>query len=335
MASKISLMLKNQAGLSLLEVIAGVAIAGLIIVPVAGIINQFIFIPAELGASIAVMNDARAAVRGIAEDARQATSFTTSTEPDFGTFTWTDRTRFPVSTTSVRYFHDATDSVLMREETVNGAAQTNRVTGSIANYADVSIQQSGDLTTVSVTSSSESITETLTRNASMTVQKKTSSPTPQPTPPPYRLAWDDFESGDLTGGSGWLGDWSIAGSADVTSEDGPFEGTNHLRLQTSVATTTADRSLDLSGQSNVRVQFQAKADAFDPGDVARLLVDDGGGFAVVKVWVDGDDDNIYRAYDFDLSSFTMASEVFIAFDSGISAASGKFFVDDLEVVRSW
>ena len=184
----------------------------------------------------------------------------------------------------------------------------------------------------------EAIRETTTRNASIRAQRRPVLQTTHPTPPPIRLAWDDLESGDFTGGSGWLGDWAVVGIADVTGLGVPFEGAFHLRLRqaTTTATSTAERSLDLSGQSKVRVQFQAKADAFDPGDVAQLRVSpDGVNFTTVRNWSDGQDDNVYRFEDIDLSSFSMSAEFFIAFDAVLSVPGGRFFVDDLVVVRSW
>ena len=128
---------EDQAGVPLVELLVSLTIIGLITVPLVGVINQFIFIPSRLSAAVTAMNDSRSAVRWIAEDARQATSFTSSTEPDYGTFSWTDRTRFPVSAFSVRYFL-AASSTLMRDESVNGVTSTNLITDTILDFGDVS-----------------------------------------------------------------------------------------------------------------------------------------------------------------------------------------------------
>ena len=106
-------------------------------------------------------------------------------------------------------------------------------------YADVKIQEIGRLVTVSVTSSADAIRDTITHNAVIKAQMRPVHPVAQPEPPPFRLAWDDFESGAFGGGSGWLADWSVVGAASVTSEDTPLEGVYHLRL----ISTTGDGSL--------------------------------------------------------------------------------------------
>ena len=121
----------GEAGVTLLELVAGIAIVGLIIVPIAVIINQFIFIPGQLSASVTLMNGSRQAVRWIAEDVRQSDSFVSSTSPDYGTLSWTDRTQSSITTHTVRYFFSSTGESLMREETLNGDSQTIRVADNI------------------------------------------------------------------------------------------------------------------------------------------------------------------------------------------------------------
>ena len=87
---------KDQTGLTLIELAVGLAILGLIMVPVMGIINQLIFVPAQWSATTNVLTSARNAVRWVAEDARQATSYTPGVDPEYGTFSWTDHMQFPV-----------------------------------------------------------------------------------------------------------------------------------------------------------------------------------------------------------------------------------------------
>ena len=329
-----SIRASGQVGVTLLEVVVGLAIMGLIVVPLAGIINQLIFVPGQWSASVTLMNNTRTAVRWIAEDARQATTFTSSTDPEYGTFTWTDRTLFPIATHTARYFFSESDGSLMREETVHGRSQTTLVARQIGEYGDVSIQESDGVVRATVTSTADAILSTPTQNAGITAQMRPVLPSAQPTPPPFRLAWDDFESGDFSGGSGWLGPWITAGDAAVVSVQAPYEGTFHLQLRR--ADGYVDRSLDLSGQTNVRIQFWAKAQSFEAGEYAELLVSpDGSDFTTVRSWVDGEDDDIYRREDIDLSYFSMTSEFWIVFDAEMSGVGDMFFVDDLKIVSSW
>ena len=144
-----------------------------------------------------------------------------------------------VNVHSVRYYHATSTSSLMREETIDGDSRANLVAPNIEAYADVSIQEIGRLVTVSVTSSADAIRDTITHNAVIKAQMRPVHPVAQPEPPPFRLAWDDFESGAFGGGSGWLADWSVVGATSVTSEDTPLEGVYHLRL----ISTTGDGSL--------------------------------------------------------------------------------------------
>ncbi len=148
---------------------------------------------------------------------------------------------------------------------------------------------------------------------------------------PLISAQDDFESGDFLGGSGWICPWVDQGDASVVSDGGPFEGNFHLRLRR--GNGHVERTVDLTGFIDVRLQFQAKASSFEPGETATCSVSpDGVTFTVVRIWVDGEDDDIYRFEDIDLSAFPMTSSFVIACDSAMSNRGDQFFIDDIKVV---
>lgn len=325
---------RSEAGLSLFEVAVALFLAGIIIVPIAGVIAQFIFVPAQWSATVGTMTSARLAARAIAEDARQAAQFVSSTDPEYGTFTWTDSINFPTSSYAVRYFYSTGDTSLLREESVNGETSTSVVANDVAQYGDLSVSESGGLVVVSLRSTRDAIQENVAWNTTIRAHRRTNLATSQPAPAPFRRAWDDFETGDLTGGSGWLEEWSDSGDVSVLSAGTPYEGSFHLRLRR--GTGYVERTLDLSGNKNIRLQFQAKVDSFEPGETAELLVSsDGVVYTPVKVWDDSDDDNTYYPEDIDLSSYTMASEFYIAFDANMSGAGDRFYVDDLKVISTW
>ncbi|MFH1647982.1 MAG: hypothetical protein ABID71_09975, partial [Chloroflexota bacterium] len=148
----------------------------------------------------------------------------------------------------------------------------------------------------------------------------------------YRpIAADDFESGGWSGGYGWLADWTQTGDSTVTTSGTPYEGSYHMLLQNN--TGYASRSVDLSGHTNVRLRFWAKANSFEAGETAQALISPNGtDWTVVYTWVNGDDDNVYRFYDIDLSAFSLTSQFWIAFQANLSSTFDYFYVDDIQVV---
>ena len=333
MSRSISINSKRQKGLSLIELVVAMAMSALVIAPMIVILDQFFGIPIRASSTNNLINDVQQAAFQIADDARSADSFVSGSSPVYGTFSWVDRTGLPIATHSVRYLHSSGDNSLLREETINAGSPTTEVIArTIKNESDITIQQSGDLIQASITATTGSSSDQTTRSGEISALLRPTSPSAQSTPPPHRLAWDDFDSGDFTGGDGWLGDWLDQGDVDFVASG---QGTFYMRLQRNSA--RAERSLDLTGQTNVRIQFQAKAVSFDPAETVLLEVSDdlGNNFTTVRTWVDGEDDDIFRSEDIDISLFTMTDEFFIAFETTITNPQGEFFVDDLKVVRSW
>ena len=329
-------IIRSQRGFTLLEIIVSLLIIGIIMVPVGSILYLFIFSPAQLTAAVTVANNSRNAVRQIAEDARQATSFSTSTDPEYGTFVWTDRTRFPVSTHSVRYLFSDPESSLLREETVGSSTLVSLVSSNIQDYEDVSIVLAGTVVIASVTSTTDIIFADRTSNTSIRAQMRPDLPEAQPSPPPIRLAWDDYESDDFSGGTGWSGDWFVSGGVVVSSSNGPFEGNFHVELTGQGATSSLERSLDLSGETSVSITFAVKVDSFEAGDKARLRVSpDEIEFTTVRTWDDADSDGVYHIEEIGLSLFTMSSEFIILFEANLSNSGDLFFIDDIEIVTAW
>jgi hypothetical protein len=154
---------------------------------------------------------------------------------------------------------------------------------------------------------------------------------PQLTTPLPTIAWDDFESGGLNGGSGWLTDWLASGDCSVTTAGTAYQGSYHLRLRR--ATGYARREVNLSGKTDVHLQFWAKANSFETGENAQLLVSsDGTTWSTVKTWVDGEDDNVYHYWDFDLSAYPLTGTFWIAFEANMGQTSDYFYVDYIWVV---
>ena len=159
------------------------------------------------------------------------------------------------------------------------------------------------------------------------------TPPPQPPPAPLPVASDDWESGGLAGGVGWLGPWSTLGGADtaVTSVDSPFSGLYHLRLRSSGG--YASRSLDLTGKTEVSLRFRARVFSFESGDTAGILVSPNGvNWSTIHTFTSLDSDNIYTLWDFSLAAFAPFSQLFIAFDANMNSTGDELFIDDVVVI---
>lgn len=327
----------RQAGYSLIEMVVVVFLLGIILAPMSVIVYHLIWIPGEKSDTLTVLHNVRQAVRWITEDSRQALTFTAGTEPDYGTFTWTDRSSDPATSYSVRYYYSSTDDRLMREETVGATPSTIVVSENIQNFSDVTFQEADGLVEASVTATIDNSRKTISETSSLSAQMRLELAVDGTTPPPYTLAWDDIESGGWTGGTGWLWEWYTNGNSSVVSTNNPYEGSYHVQLLGGTWNDGyVDRAIDLSGQSNVRLQFWAKAYNFESGETAECLVSSNGQqWDTVRTWVDGEDDNVYRFEDIDLSSYSMTGEFYIAFAADMSSTGDYFWFDDLKVVRTW
>jgi len=154
---------------------------------------------------------------------------------------------------------------------------------------------------------------------------------PGAVPGPTGLPSDDFETGGWSGGSGWLYDWYYVGTSEITDKDSPYQGSYHLSMKSSGS--YVNRAADLSGQSDLHLQFWAKVNRFEAGDEMYCKVSpDDIVWTTVKTWTSADSDDTYHLVDIDLSPYTMSSEFWIAFDSGMDKKNDFFYVDDLRIV---
>ncbi len=143
-------------------------------------------------------------------------------------------------------------------------------------------------------------------------------------------AKDDFESGDWTGGSGWLNGWTHGGIADIIDTAAPYQGKYHVRLRNN--TDYIERAVDLSSAVSAHLRFWAKANAFENGDEAYCQISSNGvDWTTIKTWVDGDDTNEYVFYDRDLSSYDLTGQFWIAFKANMNQNADYLYVDNVEV----
>ncbi len=121
--------------------------------------------------------------------------------------------------------------------------------------------------------------------------------------------------------------------ADPDADAGALHGgANHLLVHRS--TGLAIRSLNLSGQSGVRLRFWAKASGFGASHTAVVQVSSNGvDHTTVRTWTVADSDGVYRYYDFDLSGFAMTSSFSVAFAANMPSTVPKLFIDDIQVLQ--
>ncbi len=150
---------------------------------------------------------------------------------------------------------------------------------------------------------------------------------------PGPIAFDGFESGNFSGGSGsWVGAWAKSGDVRIRRKrDNPHAGIRHVRLSRSNG--YLERAVDLSGASSVHLTFWAKVKSFEGSDEALVLVSpDGVNFSTVTVFTSADSDNTYPFYDLDLTGFPMSGDFRIAFDAEMNSNKDYLFLDDIEIV---
>ncbi|MCI0822844.1 MAG: hypothetical protein J4N34_05385, partial [Chloroflexi bacterium] len=109
-------------------------------------------------------------------------------------------------------------------------------------------------------------------------------------------------------------------------------GGYHVRIRGSSG--SIKRSLDLSAQSDLRLQFWARVKNFEAGDEAEIRIsDDGINWTVLHTWTPVDSDDTYYYHDIDLSPYTMSSQFYIWFDAIATNNGDKFFIDVVQIVR--
>ncbi len=141
---------------------------------------------------------------------------------------------------------------------------------------------------------------------------------------------DDFETGDLIGGTGWLDNWTTVGTVNATSASSPYGGTFHMLVDKG---GEAKRSADLSGQSSMRLKFWAKVTGLSGQRKAHAEVSsDGTIWTEVRTWTTADPDGTYQYEDIDLSPYSMSSQFWVRLSiDGAGGGSRSLYIDDLVI----
>jgi hypothetical protein len=137
----------------------------------------------------------------------------------------------------------------------------------------------------------------------------------------------------LTGGSGnWQGAWANSGDISILTSSGPAEGSRHVRLRRN--TGYLQRAVNVAGATSLQLSFRSKVHSFDGSDRADVRVSTYGvNFTTVWSFTSANSDNLYHYYPLDLTSFLSggASQVYVAFDAGMSATDDNWYLDDIRL----
>lgn len=146
---------------------------------------------------------------------------------------------------------------------------------------------------------------------------------------PPVISSDDFESDSFSGGSGWGDSWTVTNSVDIATDQAPHSGVRHLRMR---GWSTLDRTINLSGSTELEIGFWAKAESLEGDDVVTAEVsNDGSAWTTLETWDGGVSDGQYRHYEYDLSGQGFSQQVFLRFRCSSDDAADYFFVDDLRL----
>ena len=142
-------------------------------------------------------------------------------------------------------------------------------------------------------------------------------------------AFDDFDSGNFTGGTGWAdGGWTVSGDATLNTR-GEFSSPYHVRLRRS--TGDLIRTVDTTGLSSVMLSFQSKLYSFENSDVADVRVSfDGSNWTTIKHFVNGEDNNQYSFYEYEVP--VAGNTMYLRFDAGMSSSGDYWYIDDVHIV---
>lgn len=130
---------KSQFGNSLVELTVAMAIAGIMSVPLAGVIAAQLRVPLEISGEMKTASKLQSSTVVLMNDAVSSQSFTPGVEPEYGTFDWIEFAgAVPVAVSSRYYWEEGS---VFRVLTWDGSASAPfLVIGGIDEYGDVAFE---------------------------------------------------------------------------------------------------------------------------------------------------------------------------------------------------
>jgi len=127
--------LKGQLGNSLVEVTLALAIGGIISIPLAGIVSTQLRVPLRIANQIATATQIQSSTLFLVDDASTALEFTAGTEPEYGTFTWTEYAFDPPLKITARYYWQ--EQKVFREQTRGSTLPPFLIIDDVRRYSDL------------------------------------------------------------------------------------------------------------------------------------------------------------------------------------------------------
>lgn len=150
---------------------------------------------------------------------------------------------------------------------------------------------------------------------------------------PVVVAWDDFESGTRSGGSGWMDWWYLELPAEVTDDGLPRSGDYHLRMCGNDA--YADRYVDLGTASRAYIEFWASMTALDADQFAIFSFgyDPDTDFLVTE-WIGPYPGIAFEFFSIDVTPYlgSPSGEYFIRIDTEIETEDNCLSIDEVTIV---
>lgn len=159
------------------------------------------------------------------------------------------------------------------------------------------------------------------------------------------IAQDDFESGTLEGGEGWIAPWEGEGYASVKPSSKAKQGSHVAIIWGKKEGSYIMRSTDLSSAIKPRLRFWGRASQFwlnplhsEKEDYATVQVSqDKDNWYTVAAWTRKDNKKPYRFVEVDLSSYVGTSQFWLkisVFYKSIQMVGDRpiFYIDDIKIV---
>jgi len=140
-------------------------------------------------------------------------------------------------------------------------------------------------------------------------------------------AWDDWECNDWNCGSGWKQDWFHTPFCDITTANSPRDS-YHLR-NSATGGCDANRKINISNCTTGYLTFWAKATSLEAGDDCRYYYKNDTDAIELLTLSNGDDDNIYRYYSYEICQYNYGEDSGIRFFADVGSNDGCY-IDDIE-----
>lgn len=156
--------LQSDEGVSLVEVLVGIAIAAGIVAVLGTAVYQFFTVTRWGNNRMLVAADHQTALLWLSRDSAEAESFVPGSGNDYGSFEW------PGGDPYFLYRFDPSENTLVRDHFQGAALQSSRVVArNVAAQGDVTFSPAGRVVSVSITTTAGSVSESMDVTLTMRV----------------------------------------------------------------------------------------------------------------------------------------------------------------------